>query len=111
MRTWMRAKISGDGIFSFFDNNNFTHAAIYGLGVDGKILYDELKNHSIKIDYCIDRNKNNIMINSPIYDLSDNLPDTEVIIVTPIIEFENIKAQLKQKTNAKIFSLEYVVNW
>jgi len=111
MTVWLNARRDKNGTLSFFEDHGFTHLAIYGLGLNGKILFDEFKNSHIKVDYCIDKNKANIKIDSPLYDLSDNLPDTEVIIITPMLSFYEIKEELEKKTNAPLYSIEEILNW
>ena len=111
MTTWLNAKRNKNGTLSFFEDHGFKHLAIYGLGLNGKILFDEFKNSHIKVDYCIDKNKANIKIDSPLYDLSDDLPDTEVIIITPMLSFYEIKEELEKKVDISLYSIEEVLDW
>ena len=44
-----------------------------------------------------------------VYSLEDELPDTDVIVVTPYASFKEIKEILEEKVSCPIVSLEEVV--
>lgn len=78
----------------------FSHIAVYGMGIIGELLVRFVKN--IKIDYAIDRRCNECVYYSfPVYSIHDKLPNVDVVIITvteSIDEIENILNGLGLKT-------------
>ena len=74
-------------------------------------LIEELKNSSfVEISYGIDRNANisNNLIN--ILTSDDKLPPVDVVVVTPVLEFDMVKEELCNKVKASFISLEEILN-
>lgn len=79
--------------------------AIYGCGILGEFLYDELK--TVKnIQYFIDMNAKNIQKDIPVYTLSEQLPDVDFIIITLVDGEENVKRELENKKFKNIIILK-----
>lgn len=78
----------------FFNKKNIKTVAIYGMGQVGRHLKYELKKAGIKIEYVIDEGENVIYDEEMHYNLSDKLPLVDIVIVTPITEFEEIKNKI-----------------
>lgn len=73
-------------------------------------MIEELKNSSlVDIFYGIDRNVN--VINSSIEILTgkDELPAVDIVVVTLVLEFDTIKAELCSKVKALSVSLEEII--
>ncbi len=79
---WLFLEKNGQRLSNFFIKKPDQRIAVYGYGQIGKLLEKELDNCNINIEYFIDRNADNIVCNCPIYKLSDELPEIDVIIVT-----------------------------
>ena len=75
----------------------------------GERLYDELKNSDINVKYAIDKDAINIYSEINVYTLKDQLDDVDVVIVTPIFYFDNIRNELRNKFNCPIISIEDVL--
>lgn len=103
---WIRKKQQGKSIVTFLKKNTYHSVAIYGLSNIGKLLEEELKGH-VEISYGIDRKE--ISAEFPVYRPEDNLPETDVVIVTPAYEFEEIEEALKQKLKCPIYSIEDII--
>lgn len=103
---WVKKKQQGKSMAAFLKRSGFHTAAIYGMGNIGELLEDELKN-SIEISYGIDRR--NILAGFPVYKPEDDLPETDVVIVTAVYEFEEIEGMLKKKLSCPIYSVEDVI--
>ncbi|MCM1047753.1 MAG: hypothetical protein NC433_04935 [Clostridiales bacterium] len=107
---WMKAIEEGRDISSFFIDNGYNQAAIYGTGFLGNHLMTQLENSSFPVIYTID--KNIIRYNNAEHDLMNdisNIPEADVIVVTPIMEYKSIKEKLEKLTSSKIVSLEEVI--
>lgn len=95
----------------YFHKHNIETAAIYGMGKIGKHLKHELENAGIKIAYVIDEGESIIYSNTARYNLRDDLPTVDLVIVTPIEEFEQIKHQiLKNNRNLHVVSVNSIIS-
>lgn len=110
MDFWMNILEEGKEVASFFENNQYRNAAIYGLGLLGKHLQNQLENSNFPVVYTID--KNIVQYNDSEYrltDATDIISKADVIVVTPIMEYALIKEKLMRLTSSKIISLEEVI--
>lgn len=107
---WLEIKNEGKSVTSYFKEIGYHHIAIYGMAELANRLSEELSGSDICIDYGIDRD---ICCSSAridkVYFPEDNLPETDVIIVTPYSSFETIKQVLEAKVDCPIISLEEVI--
>lgn len=107
---WLEIKTEGKSIASYFEKIGCCHIAIYGMAELANRLMDELEGTGIVIDYGIDRDIScTIGGIREIYYPDDNLPETEMIVVTPYSDLEKIKKNLEEKVYCPIVSLEEVV--
>lgn len=107
---WLEIKNEGKSTASYFLDMGYEHIAIYGMAELGNRLMEDLEGSSIQIDYGIDRDIScSIARIDEVYYPDDELPDTDVIIVTPYSMFDEIKELLEQKVKCPIISLEEVV--
>ncbi len=107
-------------IYSFWTMNKVSYSeylkdmgvnkiAIYGVGYLGKNLIDELKNSCVDIMYAIDQNP--VQYDSELriikLDEVEDIPD--MVIVTVVDQYEEIKQILEKKLKCKIRSIEDVI--
>jgi len=102
---WMTLRENNKSVADYLLQNDMKNVAIYGYGALGKHLVAELDNSEISIKYIIDRNVRLKHLKYDIKQLEDILPEVDVIIVTPVDEFENIYFELKKHVTCKIISL------
>lgn len=107
---WLELKNDGKTVASYFEDMGYRHIAVYGMSDLANRLTEDLEGSSVCIDYGIDRDVccSNARIDD-IYFPEDELPETDVIVVTPYSAFGSIKAVLKRKVNCPVISLEEVV--
>lgn len=109
LNRWLSLKQEGKSIDKYFIDNKIKKIAIYGMGEIGARLYYELKDSDIELSYAIDSNSLAAYSELEVYNLEDKLPDTELIVVTAIFDFDEIESKLSEITNIKIVSLEDIV--
>ncbi len=108
---WLMLKNAGKGVENYFSNNGYKTMAIYGMGELGNRLYEELRgSDKVEVKYAVDK-KSGYLYEG---DLRILLPDNElelvdVIVVTPVSDFEEVQKTLSEKINCPIISLEDVV--
>ena len=82
------------------------------MGRIGKRLKNELENAGIKIAYVIDEGETIIYSKEIHYNLRDILPAVDLIIVTPIDEFEEIRNRiLDNNKTMNVISVDKIIGW
>lgn len=103
---WLLKKQEGKSIVEYFHKNEIKNIAIYGMSYVGERLYDELKNTDIEVKYAIDKNADNLYADVNVMLPSEELPEVDAIIVTPISYYYEIKEMLSAKVDYRIISLD-----
>ena len=107
---WMILLERGDSVKRFFKERNIKEIAVYGYGNIGMHFIEQLSGSDVSIKYVIDRRKGDILTgNIPCCQPSDNIPNVDAIIVTPICEYPQIRDMLKASTAAEIISIEDII--
>ncbi len=107
---WLEVKGEGKSTADYFQEMGWRHIAVYGMAELGLRLCEDLEGSEIFVDYGIDRDISCSMARiSEVYSPEDDLPETDVIVVTPYAAFEEIKKVLEKKAACPIISLEEVV--
>ena len=105
---WIARNGRSDFLESYFKERNITRIAVYGAGYLGRALITALENSEcVRFEYIIDRNK--IQSNMPVYTIEEELPCVDMVIVTPIMEYKNIKNMLQCKGMKNIVSIESLI--
>lgn len=110
LNQWLRIKQEGKNLSDFFVANKYKSIAIYGMSYVGARLVAELKNTDVVVKYGIDKNAGGIYSDIDVITLEDELPDVDVIVVTSITYFNEVKEELKKKINYPIISLQEVLD-
>lgn len=107
---WIEALYLSHRVSDYFEEEGYTNIAIYGMGDLANRLMDDLKDSEINVVYGIDRDAAGTVCKiEDIYSLSDELPRVDAIVVTPFHAYDSICNDLKNKTDAKIISIEEVI--
>lgn len=106
---WMRLKEAHKSILPFFERNGYRTISIYGAGKNAAHLLADIKDSGILVKYVIDRNKSHSLDGLAVFDVSDELPDSDVIVVTVVNEYKEIKEMLISKGCARVISLAEVI--
>lgn len=104
MCQWVSLKQSGKSIVSYFIDNDYCNVAVYGMGRVGVAILNELKNTKINVQYGIDLQKvsdDELTIYKP----DDLLPDVDIIVVSAITYYDEIKNHLYDKINCPVVSI------
>lgn len=106
---WISLKEKGIAIGDFIKKGGYRTVAIYGMKELGELLYEEMKNSDICVEYVIDQSREFIFIDVPVLKPNEALFPVDIIIVTAVHYFEEIKELLKSKVNCPICSLEDIL--
>lgn len=105
---WMKLKNDNSGVFAFIRDSGFERVVVYGLGSLGRSLCGELCAQNIDVPYVMDRRKG-IPCGYPLYAIEDDLPDADLIIVTAISAYEEVREKLSKKMCCPILSLDDII--
>ncbi|MCL2050582.1 MAG: glycosyltransferase [Lachnospiraceae bacterium] len=109
MDAWLKLRGEGKTLEDFFTMNKYENVAIYGLGILGRHLLDELKNININVAYVIDQKAGELNADIKVVSPESGLNSADVIIVTVVYDFYNIKKLLSAKTKARIVALDDII--
>ena len=109
LNQWLCLKQEGKNLKEYFDNNGYKTVAIYGMGEMGNRLYDELKDTDIEVKFAIDKNAASTYSELTVFELEDELPTADVMVVTATFAFDEIEDELSDKVDMPIVSLDDVV--
>lgn len=107
---WLTHKENGRTCRQFMIENDYMNVIVYGYGILGKHLVCELEHIGIKIEGIIDMNCNKGTDNIPNIKLGEEIMNSAVIIVTPVINYEDICADLNKLYNNKIIHISEIVD-
>ncbi len=94
MDQWLTCKEHNHQFTKYFSENNIKSVAIYGIGKIGNHLKYELDRGGIPLSYVIDEKENVIYEKEEHYSLKDSLPMVDVVIVTSVNEYEEIRKKI-----------------
>ena len=107
---WLMLNLTGESVAARIKEKGYASVSVYGYGYLGRQLCAELKKANIRVDYLIDRNAERMkeegipamyLTNKP-----EDIKNTDVVIVTAVAYFEEIKESLKQNCTVKVISIE-----
>lgn len=104
---WMELRELGVNICEYFSGNRIKNIAIYGYGNFGRHLHWEIKRNNVNLDYIIDQQGQKLSDEIKIYYPSDNLPDTDLIVITTFWISSEIKKILPN--TIKTVSLDEII--
>ncbi|MCI8358470.1 MAG: hypothetical protein HFI51_10055 [Lachnospiraceae bacterium] len=109
MNQWVKVKQEGKNLSAYFENNSYKKIAVYGMNYVGETLLSELKGSGLEIAYAIDRKADTIYADVDVYTAEDALEKVDVVVVTAITFFDEIKEKLGKKMDCPIISLEDIL--
>ena len=106
---WLEIKAREGYLKKYFEIEGYQSVAIYGMGQIGKRLYMELLQEKVNVLYVIDRRKIQLECEVPCLSPDSAFPDVDVIVVTAICDYYEIKKTLEKKNTCPIISLEEII--
>lgn len=106
---WLALLQAGHFIKDYFEKYGMKSIAIYGYAEYANHLINELKGTDINVLYLIDKRNLYPYAGVPVYRPEDNLPEADVVVVTAIISYEEIRDDLSRKLTCQIISLEQIL--
>lgn len=110
MHKWMKLREENKSVSDYMERHGFHTVAIYGLGDIGKHLAWELRNASTAVAYAIDRGGAYLTMDIDVYAPESKLPPVDAVLVTPVMEYEDICSTLKEKVSCPVLSILEVID-
>lgn len=106
---WLRIKEQGQSIFDIYDRLQNKSVAVYGYGILGRHLINELQRADIDLKFIIDQ-KAQCFENINIYKPDDNWPYVDLIIVTPTYDYGRIYKMIRDyNKEIEVVSLGHIL--
>lgn len=109
---WLYLKIKGESLGKILLEKNIYRVAIYGMGDLGTRLYEELVNDGVLVKYGIDQNPDNVNVRNVlmVVDAKEEFdPDIDMVIVTPMLYFDEIEKLITSKINCPVMSIKDLI--
>lgn len=108
---WLSLKQQGINLSKYFAREKYATIAIYGMKELGQLLLEEIYNepNEPEVKYVIDRNPDGFYAPVPSLKPEDELPEVDVIVITAVHYFKQIREALVTKVECPIISLEDIV--
>lgn len=108
---WLLYKEQKDSWADYFKDKHIESAAIYGMANVGKHVKYELEKAGVRVAYVMDQSEKVLYGTEDHYSLNDELPMTDLVIVTALMDFEKIKKEIQQKNPMlKVISVDEMLN-
>lgn len=107
---WFFIKQNNISVVSWLKSKGYYKVAIYGMQELGKRLYEELRDTDIEIVCVMDKNQQNILGEYNFVDIDKNIPQIDVVIVTPVLSFFSIQKDLEKLVSCPIMPIEYLLH-
>lgn len=105
---WNSLHIKGKTLGHYFKEKNIHTIAVYGYGIIGNKVIKELQEDNIQVSYVIDKDPRYQNTELTTYSLEDEWPHAELIIITPIFAYEEIKQLLISRKIKNVVSIDEI---
>lgn len=106
---WVHMRNEGKTIGAYLNKCGYRTIAIYGMKELGEELLYELKDSEVEVKYAIDKNADDLHVETNVYRPDEKLEPVDAVIVTAVHWFEEIEIDMKKKLGCPVLSLEDVV--
>ena len=105
LNNWLQMYQMKKNMVPYIEYMGYKSIAIYGMGILGQRLYDELEESDIIVKYAIDQNAANIRDLVDVKHPSEELETVDAVIVTSLYYFDEIKRDMESKMECPVISL------
>lgn len=110
LKRWLENRNAGKTFVDFFHEYGCNTIAIFDAGELGRLLYEELKDSDIKIQYFIDKNAEGIdhIDDIPVVMVKSiaDMPEVDMVVVSPVYDYEEV-LRLFMEINQEIRSIGF----
>jgi len=110
LNKWLVNKENNKKIEQVLVSLQIKNIAIYGMGDLGKHLIKELENSMVNVQLCFDKRAEFLNLYDSQKYINDNYEDIDAVIVTPFLEYRDIRMFLKKFFDIPIMSIEELIS-
>ncbi len=92
-------------ISRYFEEHQYHTVGIYGMGIVGSAFYRELNRKGVPVEFGVNINNSVAESGCKMVKENDNMPKTDVIVVTDDFYFDKYYKKLAQRTSGDIVSV------
>lgn len=107
---WLSLKEKEVSLAQYFERNEISSVAIYGMGRLGKHLLSDLQQSQISVEFVIDKRQEIKNIDLPIYNIEAAPVDVDTVVVALDYEYEKVIRELKEKGFKNVLLIENVID-
>lgn len=108
---WLLLKQENKSVVTYFEKHGYQKVALYGCKQLAECLATELKNSDIQLLYGLDRDRYGVYTESyKVCHPDDEIEEVDIIVVTAISHFAEIKEDMIKKVTCPIVSLEEIID-
>lgn len=107
---WLYHKQNNRTCEKYIKDNCINKVVVYGCGILGRHLVIELNNIGVEIEYIIDKDYNQGVDGISTIKIGDKISKNAVIIITPVLEFEEIREKLRKYYNNTILTINQIID-
>lgn len=105
LEEWLAMHNRGYSMVDVLKGRRCWVVAIYGMGILGNHLYQELENSDIRVKYIIDRRPIKGVYHAEVCSAEEKLSGVDAVIVTSVYQFEEMERQIRQSNDVQVISL------
>lgn len=109
LNQWMKLGEAGITLDKILQVRGYQKIAIYGMADIGRHMYHALKDSSIEICYGMDQSKSGQYETITIKKMNEAVDPVDAMIVTAVMDYEDIKNDLEGKLEFPVVSLEEIL--
>lgn len=112
LNRWLYLKIKGKSLGTYLLERNIGKVAIYGMADLGTRLYEELTNDGVFVKYGIDQMPDKVDVRNKllIIDAKEDFdPDIDMVIVMPVLYFDEIEKLINSKIGCPVMSIRDLI--
>lgn len=102
---WLTMLEQGKTAADVLRDKGISVIAIYGMGVLGSHLYQQVKNSGICVSYIIDQKPLKGIYDAKVCGIEEKLIGVEAVVVTPVYQFEKIRETILEYNDVVVISL------
>lgn len=102
---WLTMMEQGKTVSDVLRERGISVIAIYGMGVLGSHLYQQVKNSGISVSYIVDQKPLKGIYEAKICGIEEKLTGVEAVVVTPVYQFAKIKEAILEYNDVVVISL------
>ena len=109
MDLWLDNKQHGRELSAWLAERGYTRIAIYGMGVLGKRLLEDLFDSVVQVDYGIDVNADRINVDVDMLKPMSDLRQVDAVVITCYEGKDKAIDLLKSKLNCPVLDIKYII--